>query len=103
MHWLLNVSKRSQIFRAQYIDFGRFLKSKGVPLKAKRPKRLQPEVVYRSVMIRLDHLLRSARRLRGAERENDRTEVLRNLRCRLLSQCATPRAVRLRGKPLSRA
>jgi len=100
MYWLIVPSKRQQIWYAQYVDLTRLLKKKGVELKAKQPKTLQPEGVHRSVMIRLDHLLRSARRLRGIEKEACLVRDLRNLRRRLLSQHANPLRVRQRSKPV---
>ena len=100
MWWLMQHSKRACVWRHQFFELLELMKRKNIELKPQQTTiRNAPERISRSVLRRVDHLLRSARRLRGHDTETHRTRLLRDLRVRLLRQVVRPVRQTLAHKP----
>ena len=100
MWWLMQHSKRAWVWRHQFFELLELMKRKNIELKPKQTTiRNRPERISRSVLRRVDHLLRSARRLRVHDAETHRVRLLRALRVRLLSQYVRPVSQQVVQKP----
>jgi hypothetical protein len=109
MPWLLRTHKRSDVWHDEYLKLLELLDKKGIELKFTQLSfKPPPERISRSVLLRLERLLRQGRYLRGSEVERMRLNLLRGLRHRWLRQRVSPvssnvaepaaRRLRLRGK-----
>ena len=109
MPWLLLTHKRSDVWHSDYTKLLELLEKKGTELKFTQVSiTREPERISRSVLLRLERLLRQGRYLRGSEVERMRLKLLRGLRHRLLRQLVGPvssnvaepaaRRLRLQGK-----
>ena len=100
MWWLMQHSKRAWVWRHQFFELLELMKRKNIELKPQQTTiRPAPERISRSVLRRVDHLLRAARRLRGHDAETHRVRLLRDLRVRLLSQYVRPVSQQVVQKP----